>query len=41
MQADVSKAEGCEQIVKETIGAFKRLDVLVNNAGTSSTGEFE
>ena len=41
VQADVSKAEDCERIVQDAIAAFKRLDILANNAGTSATGEFE
>jgi 3-oxoacyl-[acyl-carrier protein] reductase len=41
VQADVGQAQDCERIVRDTIGAFKRLDILINNAGTSSTGEFE
>jgi 3-oxoacyl-[acyl-carrier protein] reductase len=41
VQADVGKPEACERLVAETLRAFGRIDVLVNNAGTSSTGEFE
>lgn len=33
VQGDVSNFQDCENIVKETIEAFKRIDVLVNNAG--------
>jgi len=40
IRADVSKAEDCARLVAETLAAFGRLDVLVNNAGTSATGEF-
>jgi 3-oxoacyl-[acyl-carrier protein] reductase len=32
VQADVSKPEDCERLVAETVKAFGRLDVLVNNA---------
>jgi NAD(P)-dependent dehydrogenase (short-subunit alcohol dehydrogenase family) len=31
--ADVSDPEDCQRVVDETLGAFGRLDVLVNNAG--------
>jgi NAD(P)-dependent dehydrogenase (short-subunit alcohol dehydrogenase family) len=41
VQADVSRAEDCTRLVDETINAFGRLDILINNAGTSATGEFE
>jgi 3-oxoacyl-[acyl-carrier protein] reductase len=40
VQADVSRAADCERVVAETLGAFGRLDILINNAGTSATGEF-
>jgi 2-deoxy-D-gluconate 3-dehydrogenase len=33
--ADVTKAAACGQLIEETLAAFGRLDVLVNNAGTS------
>jgi len=39
--ADVSRAQDCERIVDEAVRAFGGIDVLVNNAGTSATGEFE
>jgi NAD(P)-dependent dehydrogenase (short-subunit alcohol dehydrogenase family) len=32
IQADVSKVSECERIVAETVAAFGRLDILVNNA---------
>jgi 3-oxoacyl-[acyl-carrier protein] reductase len=41
VQADVSKREDCERVVKEAMAAFERVDILVNNAGTSATGPFE
>ncbi|HOZ54808.1 MAG TPA: 3-oxoacyl-[acyl-carrier-protein] reductase [Clostridia bacterium] len=33
LQGDVSKYEDCENIVKQTIEKFGKIDVLVNNAG--------
>lgn len=33
VKADVSKPEGVEQLVEKTYKHFKRIDVLVNNAG--------
>ena len=33
LQADVSQTAGANQVVEETVAAFGRLDVLVNNAG--------
>jgi NAD(P)-dependent dehydrogenase (short-subunit alcohol dehydrogenase family) len=41
VQADVSRAEDCARLVAEAVKAFGRLDILINNAGTSATGEFE
>ena len=41
VQADVSRAEDCARLVAEAVQAFGRLDILINNAGTSATGEFE
>lgn len=41
VQADVSSAADCTRLVEETTRAFGRLDVLVNNAGTSARGQFE
>jgi len=32
-QADVSKPDACEKLIKEVIGRYGRLDILVNNAG--------
>jgi NAD(P)-dependent dehydrogenase (short-subunit alcohol dehydrogenase family) len=40
IKADVSQAADCERVVAETVKAFGRLDILINNAGTSATGEF-
>ncbi len=33
VSGDVSITEDCERMVEETVGAFGRIDVLVNNAG--------
>ena len=33
VQADVSRPEDCERMVAETLRAFKKIDVLFNNAG--------
>ena len=41
VQADVSRAAGCARAVSEVVAALGGLDVLVNNAGTSATDEFE
>lgn len=35
IQADVSKIESIEEMVRETIESFRRIDCLVNNAGTN------
>jgi NAD(P)-dependent dehydrogenase (short-subunit alcohol dehydrogenase family) len=41
VQADVGRANDCERVITETLRSFGRIDILINNAGTSSTGEFE
>lgn len=41
VSADISKAADCERVVAEALKAFGRVDILINNAGTSATGEFE
>ncbi len=35
IQADVSSEADCQRLVRETVDAFGRLDVLVNNAATT------
>jgi NAD(P)-dependent dehydrogenase (short-subunit alcohol dehydrogenase family) len=37
VQTDVSKPEDCERLVAETVGAFGKVDVLVNNAGIGTS----
>lgn len=39
-QADVSKREECQSLVKYTIDKYKKIDVLINNAGISVWGPF-
>lgn len=39
--ADVSQDAECTRLVQEVLKAHGRLDILINNAGTSATGEFE
>jgi NAD(P)-dependent dehydrogenase (short-subunit alcohol dehydrogenase family) len=39
--ADVSQDAECTRIIQEILKAYGRLDILINNAGTSATGEFE
>ena len=38
LKADVSKFDECENLVKETIAKFGKIDVLVNNAGITKDG---
>ncbi len=40
VQADVSKEEDCEQLVKQTLVTFGKIDVLINNAGLSMRALF-
>ena len=35
VQGDIAKSEDCARIIAEVLGEFARLDVLVNNAGTT------
>ena len=39
--ADVSRPEDCARLVQETVDAFGRLDVLVNNAGVGILASIE
>lgn len=41
VQCDVSKEEECDGLIRQAILAFKRIDVLVNNAGVSMRALFE
>ena len=41
MQADVSKEEDCTRLIHDIVQKFGRIDILINNAGTSATVEFE
>jgi short-subunit dehydrogenase len=41
VKADVTLPDDCEKIVKMTIDAFGRIDILINNAGVSMRGNFE
>ena len=41
VQADVGKAEDVQRAYDEAMAAFGKLDIVVNNAGTSATGPFE
>lgn len=40
VQADVSKEEDCEQVIKQALVTFNKIDVLVNNAGLSMRALF-
>ena len=41
VQGDISKSETAERIVSETIRAFKRIDILFNNAGIVIPGRID
>ena len=38
VKADVSKFEECENMVKQAMDKFSRIDVLINNAGITKDG---
>jgi len=40
VQADVSKEDDCELIIKQTLVSFQRIDILINNAGLSMRALF-
>ena len=40
IKTDVTKPDQVERLVTETLGNFKTIDVLVNNAGAGSWGSF-
>lgn len=40
VQADVSKQEDCELIIKQALVSFQKIDILVNNAGLSMRALF-
>ena len=41
VQADVGKAQDVQRAYEEAMAAFGKLDIVVNNAGTSRAGPFE
>jgi len=41
ISTDVSKEEECKRLIEETVGHFGQLNILINNAGTSSANSFE
>ena len=41
VQADVSVADDIRRLIRETMNRFKRIDVLVNNAGIGKSGAVE
>jgi hypothetical protein len=41
IKADMANMKDVEKVIKETLRKFKRIDVLVNNAGFNSRGELE
>lgn len=41
LATDVSKEDACKQIVDETVRHYGKLNILINNAGTSSANSFE
>lgn len=41
LSADVSKEEDCKRLVEDTVKHFGKLDILINNAGSSAANPFE
>ena len=41
VEADVTQQPACQALIAATLAQFGRLDILINNAGTSARGEFE
>ncbi|MES3000906.1 MAG: SDR family oxidoreductase [Pseudomonadota bacterium] len=41
IQADIRKADDCARILAESVAAFGRIDILVNNDGAPPLGELE
>jgi 3-oxoacyl-[acyl-carrier protein] reductase len=39
--ADIRKGADCERIISQTLGEFKRIDILINNDGAPPLGELE
>lgn len=40
-EVDVTNAESCETFIKNVVKKYKKIDVLVNNAGTAKMGDME
>lgn len=41
LKGDVRSAESCRSVVEQTVAAFGRLDILINNAGVAAGGKVE
>ncbi len=41
VQTDVGESAQCEELIKQTVEAYGRIDTLVNNAGISMWGRFD
>ncbi len=41
VSVDISKEEDCKRLVEETVRHFGKLNIVINNAGTSSANSFE
>ncbi|MFL0504988.1 SDR family NAD(P)-dependent oxidoreductase [Ureibacillus sp. 179-F W5.1 NHS] len=41
ISCDVSKEEDCKRLIEETVQHYGKLNILINNAGTSSANSFE